>query len=220
MIIVVGGIKGGSGKTTIATNVAIMRSYEKPNILLVDADDQETSYDFSILRNSNEEEQLSQYTCIKLTGAAIRTEILKLKVNYDDIIIDTGGRDTISQRAALSIADILLIPFVPRSFDLWTLEAVSKVIDEIKQINPNIQAYAFLNRADSRGLDNSQAQEFIKDTDNIKMLSDSIICNRKVFGNAAAEGKAITELKVQDQKAVSEIKILYDYVFNKKFDLQ
>ena len=32
MIIVVGGIKGGSGKTTIATNIAIMRSYEKPNI--------------------------------------------------------------------------------------------------------------------------------------------------------------------------------------------
>ena len=48
MIIVVGGIKGGSGKTTIATNIAIMRSYEKPNILLVDADDQETSYDFFI----------------------------------------------------------------------------------------------------------------------------------------------------------------------------
>jgi chromosome partitioning protein len=219
MIIVVGGIKGGSGKTTIATNIAIMRSYEKPNILLVDGDDQETSYDFSILRNSKEEEKLPPYTCIKLTGKAVRTEILKLKANYDDIIIDTGGRDTVSQRAALSIADILLIPFVPRSFDLWTLEAVSNVIEEIKQINPNIQACAFLNRADSRGLDNSEAQKFIKDTNNIKMLTDSIICNRKVFGNAAAEGKAITELKVQDQKAISEIKILYNYVFNEQSDI-
>ena len=36
MIIVVGGIKGGSGKTTIATNIAIMKGYEKPNILLAD----------------------------------------------------------------------------------------------------------------------------------------------------------------------------------------
>ena len=60
-LIVVGGIKGGSVKTTIATNIAIMRSYEKPNILLVDADDQETSYDFSTLRNSKEEEKLPQY---------------------------------------------------------------------------------------------------------------------------------------------------------------
>ena len=219
MIIVVGGIKGGSGKTTIATNIAIMRSYEKPNILLVDADDQETSYDFSILRNSKDEEKLPQYTCIKLTGKAVRTEILKLKANYSDIIIDTGGRDTVSQRAALSIADILLIPFVPRSFDLWTLEAVSNVIEEIKQINPNIQSCAFLNRADSRGLDNSEAQEYIKNTKNIMMLTESIICNRKVFGNAAAEGKAITELKVQDKKAIFEIKTLYNYVFNEKQDL-
>ena len=218
MIIVVGGIKGGSGKTTIATNIAIMRSYEKPNILLVDADDQETSYDFSTLRNSKEED-LPQYTCIKLTGQAVRTEISKLKANYNDIIIDTGGRDTISQRAALSIADILLIPFVPRSFDLWTLDAVSSVIEEIKQINQNIQSYAFLNRADSRGLDNSDAQECIKDTSNIKMLTNSIICNRKVFGNAAAEGKSITELKLQDKKAILEMKTLYNYVFNEKLDL-
>ena len=35
-IIVVGGIKDGSGKTTIATNIAIMKGYEKPNILLAD----------------------------------------------------------------------------------------------------------------------------------------------------------------------------------------
>ncbi|WP_395462974.1 hypothetical protein [Wolbachia endosymbiont of Cantharis cryptica] len=34
MIIVVGGQKGGSGKTTIATNIATMRAIENESILL------------------------------------------------------------------------------------------------------------------------------------------------------------------------------------------
>jgi chromosome partitioning protein len=212
MIIVVGGIKGGSGKTTISTHLAAIRSYKKKDVLLIDADDQETSYDFSTLRNGLEE-NYPQYTCIKLTGKSVRTEVLKLSDKFSDIIIDTGGRDTISQRAALSIADILLIPFVPRSFDLWTLDNVSEIIEEIKQINPSIQAFAFLNRADARGIDNTDAQKCIKETNNIKMI-EPVICHRKAFGNAAAEGKSVLELKNQDTKAVYEINSLYNFIFN------
>ena len=77
MIIVAGGIKGGSGKTTIATNLAVMRARDKADVLLIDADDQETSFDFTVLRNERTDNQAG-YTCIKLTGAALRTETLRL----------------------------------------------------------------------------------------------------------------------------------------------
>ena len=100
MIIVVGGIKGGSGKTTLATNLTVLRSDKSKDVLLIDADDQETATDFTILRN----EQLPKgagYTSIKLSGSAVRTEVLRLSGKFKDIIIDTGGRDTTSQRAAL-----------------------------------------------------------------------------------------------------------------------
>ena len=39
MIYTLGGIKGGTGKTTIATNLAIMLSRAGRDVLLVDADD-------------------------------------------------------------------------------------------------------------------------------------------------------------------------------------
>ena len=211
MIIVTGGIKGGSGKTTIATHLAVMRAQQGADILLIDADDQETSFDFSSLRSSSEV-KLPEYTCIKLSGKSVRTEILKMKDKYDDIIVDAGGRDTINQRAALSTADILLVPFVPRSFDLWTLDNVASVVQEIKQINPVLKAYAFLNRADSRGYDNEEAQEMIKENENLMPLPVSI-CNRKAFGNAAAEGKAVNELKILDKKAIMEIENLYKCIF-------
>jgi hypothetical protein len=51
MILVAGGTKGGSGKTTIATTLAIMRTAAGRDVLLIDADDQETASDFTILRN-------------------------------------------------------------------------------------------------------------------------------------------------------------------------
>ena len=71
----------------------------------------------------------------------MRTEVLRLAPKYQDIIIDTGGRDTTSQRAALSVADVLLVPFVPRSFDLWTLEKVAELVEEMKTANPKLHAY-------------------------------------------------------------------------------
>lgn len=211
MIIVSGGIKGGSGKTTIATHLAILRAQSGYDVLLIDADDQETSFDFSTLRSSIDED-LAQYTCIKLTGKAIRTEILKMKDKYTDIIVDAGGRDTINQRAALTTADQLVIPFVPRSFDLWTLENVAAITTEIHQVNSKLQAFTFLNRADARGGDNLEAKDILHDSDSLKML-DVVIGNRKAFGNAAAEGKAVNELKYPDKKAIIEIETLYNAIY-------
>ena len=212
MIIIAGGIKGGSGKTTAATNLAVIRAGEGRDVLLVDADDQETATDFSILRNQRAG-QGAKYTSIKLTGAAVRTETLRQAPKYQDIIIDTGGRDTTSQRAALSVADVLLVPFVPRSFDLWTLEKVADLVDEMKNANPKLRAFTFLNRADPRGTDNDDTGEALRENKALHFL-ETPLGARKAFSNAAATGLAVTELRPADLKATEEIMTLYRYVFD------
>src|SRR5258708_1596324 len=113
-IFTVGGIKGGSGKTTVATNLTVLLAADGRDVLLVDADDQETATDFTIWRNKSADGQAG-YTAIRLNGDAVRTEVLRLATKYDDIVIDTGGRDTTSQRAAMTVSDIYFLPFVPRS---------------------------------------------------------------------------------------------------------
>src|SRR3954466_2938275 len=167
MIIVVGGIKGGSGKTTVATNLAVMRSADGHDVLLIDADDQETASDFTILRNERIPAGAG-YTSIKLTGPPVRPGPLRLADKYYDIIIDTGGRDTASQRAALSVADVLLVPFVPRSFDVWTLEKVGALVTEMLPANSTLKAFTFLNRADPRGQDNDDAAQVLSETDTLQ----------------------------------------------------
>ena len=212
MIVVVGGIKGGSGKTTIAANLAVMRACDGHDVLLIDADDQETASDFTLLRNERATHEAT-YTSIKLTGQAVRTETLRLADKYAEIIIDTGGRDTTSQRAALSVADLLLVPFVPRSFDVWTLEKVSELVGEMRLANPGLRACVFINRADPSGRDNDEAAAALRETDGLEFIATPI-GTRKAFGNAAAQGLAVSELRPRDAKALREMERLYRYLYD------
>lgn len=211
-IFTVGGIKGGSGKTTVATNLTVLLAADGRDVLLVDADDQETATDFTVWRNKSADGQAG-YTAIQLSGDAVRTEVLRLAAKYDDIVIDTGGRDTTSQRAAMTVSDIYLVPFIPRSFDVWTLERVAKLIEEMRPANPALRAYAFLNRADSGGNDNTDASDYLRDAKSIEFI-DVPLGGRKAFSNAASEGKGVSELKRKDPKAEAEIRALYAFCRN------
>jgi len=209
MILVCGGIKGGVGKTTIATNLTIILAAKGHDVLLVDADDQETASDFTQVRN----ETLSAtggagYTAVKLHGSAVRTDTLRLAEKYDHVVVDVGGRDSAGQRAALSIADVYAIPFLPASFDVWALEKVAQLIDEGRAFNDKLQAVCFLNRADSRGQDNAEAAEIARGIPHVSYI-DAEIGNRKAFRTAAAQGLAVTELKSPDMKAIAEIMALH-----------
>ena len=127
--------------------------------------------------------------------------------------MDTGGRDTKSQRSALAIADVLLVPFVPRSLDVWTIEKVEELLEEIKTVNPELVAFSFLNRADASGSENDQAKEFLKESQTV-IYVDCPLGYRKAFGKAIAQGLSIVELKPQDAKATEEITALFRYVYS------
>lgn len=212
MIITVGGIKGGSGKTTVATNLAVMRAESGADVLLVDADDQETASDFTLLRNERTEGNAG-YTSIQLSGSAVRNQTLRLRDKYQDILIDTGGRDTASQRAAISVSDVLLVPFVPRSFDIWTIQKLAALVGEMLPANPRLKAFTFLNRADPRGQDNDDAAQVLREMEALS-FTGVVLGARKAFSNAAAHGMGVTELRPPDPKASEEILMLYQYVFD------
>lgn len=212
MIYTVGGVKGGCGKSTVATNLAIYLAHQGRDVLLIDADDQETAYDFSTLREEVETKQAS-YAAMKQTGSSIRREVPKFKNRFQDIVIDTGGRDTDSQRAALTISDVYLVPFVPRSFDIWTLERVDKLLDEVRAVNENLKAFVFLNRADARGDENGDAAEMLSESKQVIFI-DAPLGYRKAFSTAAASGLGVIELKTSDDKAATEFRLLMKKISN------
>jgi chromosome partitioning protein len=205
MILTVGNIKGGVGKTTLALNVAIARANMGKDILLVDGDEQHTALTFTELRT----EQLGSpgYTSVSLQGAALRTQVRQLAPKYDDIIIDVGGRDTGSLRAALTVTETLLIPVQPRSFDIWSVDQMAQLVKEAREINTDLQAVVLLNAADAQGKDNEEAADALKESEGLDLLPFTI-GRRKAFPNAASSGRAVTEHSPKDAKAVSELQAL------------
>lgn len=204
MIIVIGGFKGGTGKTTIATNLTQIRSKSK-KVLLIDADEQKSATDWV-----NQREVKTNWTTIQLSGKNIYLQLQKLKEDYDDIIIDVGGRDTTSQRSCLVMANKFILPFRPRSMDIWTIGHVSNLISEIKSVNTHLECYALLNQCDHIGKDNDEAKQILSKCSEMQCLKQTI-GNRKAFPDAAALGLSVNEIPVC--KASIEMKTVYNEIF-------
>jgi chromosome partitioning protein len=140
MILVVGGTKGGSGKTLLATNLTVIRAQSGQDVLLIDADDQASATLFTRQREQRTEGK-PLYTAMQSFEADVIAQVRSLASKYDDIIIDVGGRDTASQRAALAVAETLLMPFAPTSVDLWTDDKVITLLKDARPFNPDMRVY-------------------------------------------------------------------------------
>ena len=211
MILLSGGIKGGCGKSTIAVNLAIMRALAGREVLLIDADAQGSATDFTAMRNEAFD-GTAGFQCVSLSGKAVLRDGGKLAEKYDDVVIDAGGRDTASQRAALAMADVYLVPFLPSGADVWTIEQAEQLVEEMAPANPSLKAFSFLNRADHQGSNNAEAAEILQESGLIA-YADLMVGDRKVFRHAFSEGLAAVEYKPRDAKAEAEIEALYEYVF-------
>jgi len=209
VIYTIGGIKGGSGKTTLSTNLAILFTRTGKDVLLVDADAQGSSADFSQMRADSMEDM--GYTAIQLNGAAVRTQVAKLRNKYDIIVIDAGGRDTTSQRAAMVVSDVFIAPFIPSSFDMWTLEPVIDMVEEMMPANPNLKAFAVLNGVDAQGDEKAEAKQYIEESGVLQLL-DAHIGRRKAFRKAASIGLSVVEYKPTDRKAIGEMEGLFELI--------
>jgi chromosome partitioning protein len=209
MILAVGNVKGGVGKTTLAVNLAIALARSGRDILLIDGDEQATAIAFTELRTA-EKNGKPGYTVVALQGGAIRTQVRQLASKYSDIVIDVGGRDTGSLRAALTVADVVLIPVQPRSFDLWGVDQTAELVKEAREINERLRAVSVINAADPQGKDNEAAAEALREVEGLE-LAPGFIVRRKAFPNAAAAGLSV--LEYDDPKAIEELNRLTEMLF-------
>jgi len=209
MIYLIGSYKGGSGKTTTATNLAVFLWRQNKRVLLIDGDEQKTlSYWYQSRAESIDVLGLDQR---QLVGAKLRTELPALAAQYDDVVIDVAGRDSTTQRAALTIADVYLVPFVPRPPDLWTFNLVRELIEKAKEVNPGLRAYLFLTRTDHQSLksdSNWLASDTLNAIKNAQRLNANL-GNRVAFANAFNGGLSVLESKPIDSKARAEVVALF-----------
>lgn len=214
-IILIGCEKGGTGKTTIAVNLAVMRAQAGRDVLLLDTDQQGNASFWVQIRDENQ--VLPRIACVSKFGQGIRHEVRDLGTRYDDIVIDAGGRDSVELRSAMVIAERIYIPSKPSQFDLWTLTRMSQLVDQALAINENLKASIVISCASSNPLisEANEAQELIADLENKNIeLAKSVIRDRIVYRKAARMGLGVTEFEPNDVKAIQEMRSLYEEIYN------
>ncbi len=204
-VIAVLNTKGGVGKTTTALNLAVARALDGRDVLAVDGDRQGSL----IAALSNREDGPQIAAAHYADGQILRQQVTMARDRYSDIVIDAGGRDNSALRAALMLADLVLIPFQPRSFDVWALDDMAALLAEARAAR-DIRALAFLAMADAKGKDNEEAASATPE--GIEYLITTV-GRRKAISDAAGRGRGILEEPGRDPKATAEMRRLVAAVF-------
>lgn len=210
-IITVGSTKGGVGKTTLALNIAIARAMAGHDVWLIDADRQGTASTALAIRG--EAGKLPAIaTAHYADGGQLRSQLTHQRNKFQDIVIDAGGRDSTALRAALVLSDLVLVPFQPRSIDVWAVADIAALIEEARSMRDGLQALAVLNMADTAGSDNDDAAAALSDYPAITYLATPIR-RRKSIANAAGNGMSVLEQTPRDEKAITELNALLDAIY-------
>ena len=213
MIVTVGNTKGGVGKTTLALNLAIVRARAGRDVWLIDGDRQGTAQ-IAVSIRAESGRQPSIACATYPDGATLRAQVKQQVAKFDDIIIDAGGRDSAALRAALVLSDVLVVPFQPRSYDVWALNDIAGLVEEARSVRDGLRAVAVLNCADTgdASTDNADAAAAVADVPQFEYLNTPIR-RRKAFANAAGQGLSVLESKPVDRKACDELNALINGLF-------
>lgn len=178
--------KGGVGKTTLATNLAVALS-NKGKTLLVDTDDQKSAYNWNECR----QEKLNSISVIDNLGKTLQP----LNDEYEFILIDIAGRDSEVFREALLISDKLIVPTQASILDLELLPYIADKVETAHKLNPELKAYIIINRANANPKNNevSEAKKFIAKYPIFKLLN-TVIHDRKQFRDAIIGGLSVSEM--------------------------
>lgn len=207
MIIAITATKGGSGKTTIAVNLAVGFTKKGYDVCIVDADEGQISCKHWAECRDDEREHI---TVVQIPDKKFIRDVKELSKRYDIIIID--GRPTqsdISDRITM-VSDLIIIPVKYGLYELRAFENYLDIYDSVKEAKESmgggLKGCVLLNDmgvGQTTGREMTAAvQEAIGDSD-IELL-ESIIHHRKIYADSPADGIGVIESKNHKAKAEME----------------
>ena len=207
-IILVGGEKGGVGKSTIATNLSVELSSRGAEVILIDTDPQNTAINWIDRRNELKNKK-NYVSGVSKTGN-IKDTVQDFIKKYDVVIIDGAGRDSRALRTGLAVADKFLCPIRASQADLETLPYVCDIINTAKDFNESLIAKVIISCAPTNPQINeiNEAQKLLVNFSESLGLINTFIRERKVYRDALLEGFGVVEMN--NIKATKEFKNLVD----------
>jgi chromosome partitioning protein len=200
MITLIGNLKGGTGKSTVAFNLALwVATRHNKHVVVYDLDPQATTSDaFEIRTEEGYLPAISPFQSVDGLGSDSDTS---------EVLVDVGLADMQSFEAAVHKADRILVPVAPSQADVWSTQRFLKMVNEIRDGKP-VETLGLINRADTHRAvrETDEAAEAMQMLEGIRLL-DTRLYMRTTYRRAFSEGLAVFEMEPRS-KAAAEIEAL------------
>jgi chromosome partitioning protein len=206
MIVLVANKKGGTGKSTIALNLAVEAQRQGLDVQLVEADP--SIHTSSYWADDRAQNGLPHLLTVRTTGR-INEDLTAMNGKYDIVVVDTG-KDTQEMRTAMMVADAVVVPAKPSQTDLESSkELVEVILNAQETTNPTLKPLLVLSQASTHPMSKEvqDAREFVGDA---MPVADSVIYQRSAYRRCLETGKGVTEM--DDRKAKAEIQLLMNEI--------
>ena len=193
--------KGGTGKTTLALNLAAGLA-QRASTAVLDADPQRSISQWAELA-----EDTSTLPVVTQIKAPVAPVIARLKKAHRYVVIDcppTVQGPVIE--GIMANADLVLIPVLPSPLDLWASVEMAALVNQAQKRNRALQAYLILNQVETRNALSRVMQQAVAEF-NVPLLQANLQ-RRAAYRSAAIEGVSVYALGKRGAQAVADIEAI------------
>lgn len=133
MKLCIGNLKGGVGKTTSATHLALGLA-RTGRTLLVDADpEQPQAYEWSV---TADDWPVDRCTVVQNASRDLAKRVTPMLADYEHVVLDVGPKNPALLRQGMMIADELIVPVAPSTGEMRELPKTFGLAADVDAVHP------------------------------------------------------------------------------------